>query len=617
MSPDAIKIFISYAHEDEDLQQKLRKHLDILGLDVWVDREIRPGTEWNADIDRELEAADIILLLLSVDFLSSDFVRKIEIPRALERHELGVSRVVPVLLRTVSWDHLPLAALQAIPSDERWVTGTGAWNSLDEAITNVAKSVSEIARDLEGTKQERLAAQQRLEEERRAAEQKAADDYRREVAEALSDGRISAIEKETLEDARERLGLDADLAREIEDGELHPYNEREQNRLKYAASVKTAILEGGYPITAEFVDELRKRQAKLGLQDDDIVGIVDDVATQVAAELEAERAAAAAAAAPPAPPAPSPSPAAPIARSGPAPSAYEAIVLPRVHSSCIRSLAFSPDGALLAAASDDRTASVVALESGEVVGTVTGHSGFVQCVAFSPDGTRLATAGADKVVHIWDESGARVGSLEGHSKGVQSVAFSPDGSRIITGSDDKTVAVWDAASFENIAVLSGHEKGVLAVAFSPDGTNFASAGGDKMVVVWDAAELGGTALNGHSGPIRGLAYSHDGATLASASDDRSVRLWDLSNGSSAGLTGYDNWVRALVFSPDDTLLATGDDDKVVTVWDLSTGQGIDLMSHTDGVFAMAWSAQGVLASGGGGMVMRGDNQVRLWLPADD
>ncbi len=613
MSADAIKIFISYAHEDEDLQQKLRKHLDILGLDVWVDREIRPGTEWNADIDRELEAADIILLLLSVDFLSSDFVRKIEIPRALERHELGVSRVVPVLLRTVSWDHLPLAALQAIPSDERWVTGTGAWNSLDEAITHVAKAVSEIARDLEGTKQERLAAQLRAEEDRRATEQKAADDYRREVAEALSDGRISAIEKETLEEARERLGLDAALAREIEDGELHPYNEREQNRARYAASVRTAILEGGFPLTPEFLDELRKRQAKLGLQDEDIVGVADEVAVAVAAEVEAERAAAAAAAAAP----PPVSPGTATAPNGPAPASYEAVVLPRAHSSCIRSLAFSPDGALLAAASDDRTASVYDLESGEVVGNIGGHNGFVQCVAFSPDGTMLATAGADKVVHIWDASGERIGSLEGHSKGVQSVAFSADGSRIITGSDDKTVGVWDAESFENIAVLSGHEKGVLAVACSPDGSSFASAGGDKMVVVWDAEALTGTALNGHDGPIRGLAYSHDGTALASASDDATVRLWDMSDGSSVSLTGYKNWVRALAFSPDDSLLATGDDDKSVTVWDLPTGDSIDLASHTDGVFAVAWSPSGVLASGGGGMVMRGDNQVRLWFPADD
>jgi|GEM_PF-3138663 len=608
MSSDAVKIFISYAHEDEELQQMLRKHLDILGLDVWVDREIRPGTEWNADIERELEAADIILLLLSVDFLSSDFVRKVEIPRALERHQLGVSRVVPVLLRTVAWDHLPLAQLQAIPSDERWVTGTGAWNSLDEAITHVAKSVREITRDVAGLKAERLMQEQRVEEERHLAAQKAADDYRREVAEALSDGRITSIEKETLEDARTRLGIDADLAREIEDGEMHPYQEREQNREKYAASVRTAVLEAGVPLTDEYIEELRKRQAKLGLQDEDVAGVLDVVASQVAAEVEAQRVAATDAAAA--------ADTRTTVSSGGALGSFSARVLPRAHSSCIRCLAFSPDGSLLAAGSDDRKVSIFDLDLGDVVGVVEAHRGFVQAVAFSPDGSMLATAGSDSLVHLWNRSGDKVGTLEGHSKGVASVAFSPGGGLIVTGSDDQTVGVWDAQTRANVSMLHEHQKGVSAVAFSPDGTGFASSGRDHQVIMWDA-ELAPRALPGHTGPVRGLAFSGDGSLLASASDDRSVRLWNTADGSCTLITTYKNWVGAVAFSPDDSCLVTGDDDDIVSVRSLSTGQHLDLRSHKDSVFAVAWSARGVIASGGGGMVMRGDNQIRLWTQVGD
>lgn len=616
MSSDAVKIFISYAHEDEELQQMLRKHLDILGLDVWVDREIRPGTEWNDDIQRELEAADVILLLMSVDFLSSDFVRKVEIPRALERHELGVSRVVPILLRTVAWDHLPLAALQAIPSDERWVTGTGAWNSLDEAITHVAKSVADIARDMEGIKAERRAIEQRAAEERELAAQKAADDYRREVAEALSDGRITSIEKETLEDARTRLGIDADLARAIEDGEMHPYQEREQNRQKYAASVRTAILEAGFPLPVEYVEELRKRQAKLGLQDEDVAGVVEEVAPLVAAELDAQRAAAAAAAEVAAASAVAPSPAAPAVTSDGAPRSFSAVVLPRTHSSCIRCLAFSPDGSLLAAGSDDRKVSVYDMDLGEVVGTIDAHRGFVQSLAFSPDGTMLATAGSDNLVHLWNESGDKIGTLEGHTKGVTSLAFSPEGGLIITGSDDQTVGVWDAQTRANISMLVGHQKGVSAVAFSPDGTCFASSGRDHQVLVWNA-EFSAHALVGHTSPVRGLAFSRDSSLLVSASDDRSVRLWNTADGSCTPITTYTNWVSAVAFSPDDSCLVTGDDDDIVTVWSLSTGERLDLQSHKDSVFAVAWSSRGVIASGGGGMVMRGDNQIRLWSPVGE
>ena len=103
METSSIKVFISYSHQDEELQTKIAKQLRILGVSVWVDRMILPGAKWTDEIERELEAADIILLLVSDDFLTSDFVTQHEIPRALERQRAGTAKVVPVLARPCPW----------------------------------------------------------------------------------------------------------------------------------------------------------------------------------------------------------------------------------------------------------------------------------------------------------------------------------------------------------------------------------------------------------------------------------------------------------------------------------------------------------------------------------
>src|SRR4051794_27224060 len=100
MAETSVRIFISYAHEDEILQKKLAEHLRILDCcTVWTDREITGGEAWNREISRELDVADIILLLLSSSFLSSEFVSKTEIPRALKRHDEKTAKVIPVLGR--------------------------------------------------------------------------------------------------------------------------------------------------------------------------------------------------------------------------------------------------------------------------------------------------------------------------------------------------------------------------------------------------------------------------------------------------------------------------------------------------------------------------------------
>src|SRR5947209_3541721 len=110
-----VEVFCSYAHEDEALHRELEKHLSLLRrqglISEWHDRQILAGDEWAADIDQHLETASIILLLISPDFFASDYCYGVELQRALERHQANEARVIPILLRPVSWEGTPFSKL--------------------------------------------------------------------------------------------------------------------------------------------------------------------------------------------------------------------------------------------------------------------------------------------------------------------------------------------------------------------------------------------------------------------------------------------------------------------------------------------------------------------------
>jgi TIR domain len=114
----AVKIFFSYAHEDEPLLNKLKAHLRPLHrqglIDVWYDRNISGGSEWEHEISNHLDEADIILLLISPDFMDSDYCYGVEMKRALERHERREAHVIPIILRYVLWHETPLRGLTQI-----------------------------------------------------------------------------------------------------------------------------------------------------------------------------------------------------------------------------------------------------------------------------------------------------------------------------------------------------------------------------------------------------------------------------------------------------------------------------------------------------------------------
>jgi hypothetical protein len=144
-----IEVFYSYSHRDERFRQKLENHLAILKrggfISDWHDRRITAGKEWAGQIDSHLHSAKIILLLISDDFLASDYCHDIEMKRALERHEAGEARVIPIILRPVDWKGAGFAHLQALPKDGKAVTD---WASRDTAFKNVAEGIRRVVEEL-------------------------------------------------------------------------------------------------------------------------------------------------------------------------------------------------------------------------------------------------------------------------------------------------------------------------------------------------------------------------------------------------------------------------------------------------------------------------------------
>jgi hypothetical protein len=145
----AFEVFISYAHEDHALLKELEKHLATLKrqniIASWYDGDIMPGTEWESQIMQHLESAQIILLLVSADFINSDFCYGIELEDALARHEAGQARVIPIILRPVDWKGAPFAKLQVLPSGGKPVT---RWPTHDDAFLDVVQGIRRAIDDL-------------------------------------------------------------------------------------------------------------------------------------------------------------------------------------------------------------------------------------------------------------------------------------------------------------------------------------------------------------------------------------------------------------------------------------------------------------------------------------
>ena len=150
----SLNLFISYSHEDEIHREKLVTHLSTLrrngDIKDWHDRKITAGEEWKGQIDKNLKKAEIILFLVSSDFIASDYCYDVEAKAALEMHEEGKAKVVPVILRHCDWKQTPFAKLQALPYEAEPVS---SWSDNDKAWLNIVTSIKVGIQEIKNKKQ--------------------------------------------------------------------------------------------------------------------------------------------------------------------------------------------------------------------------------------------------------------------------------------------------------------------------------------------------------------------------------------------------------------------------------------------------------------------------------
>ena len=660
-------IFVSYSRKDIDYAGKIVQALAENKLDTWIDWEgIPPTVDWWQEIEKGIEEADIFLFFLSPDSVKSKVCNQ-EIAHAVKNGK----RLIPIVVRDITSDEVPPEI-----SHLNWMF----FRKTDEFDLAFAKLMTAIKTDYGWVQVHRQLQVKALEWERSNHENsfllrgKELQDAELQLARNTSKEphptnlqREYVFKSRQASDKQRRITFGIAIAGVIALAALAVYGfvqaglattnaKTAQNQAETAQAVSTLAVENAATAQAAstlafnnaataqanasvaLARQLAAQAITLADNQIDLALLLSVEANHLATNLD------------------------PVYRPETKDSLLRALavapnleIILRGHTDYVQSVAFSPDGKMLASGSFDRMVRLWDVSTGQLaVEPLVGHTDWVRSVAFNPDGTILASGSQDGTLRLWDTKTGQPMSepLKGYADKVTSVAFSPDGKELASGASNGTVELWDINGQPiTSTLLSGHTGWIQYLIFSADGKKlYSNSPGDATIIFWDLEQKSmiGTPLNLYAdsialspdnqtlaygdtagtikflsvesqqpvgpsfrgtqgGSVDALAYSPDGSILASGSIEKLIQFWDPQTGIKIAppLTGHKYRVTSLAFSPDGKTLASASEDHTVRVW--SSDTDVKLARMNSRVWSMAISPDHqVLAAGSE------NGQIWLW-----